>query len=303
MDKKNTLLLTVIAVATLLVAIVGATFAYFTAQVGAGAQAKVDVTTKTSDSLAYGTFSEINVIANQENFAKDLGSQRGTSEGQLSLKVSDADAATANLCYTVSLNITSNTFSHHPEYEKETNGVSVEDSKARAKQPELLFNIFYDFDSQGYKEITNVQSTNLGQYVTSYVDLESSGGSNELSNLKVCDNKAGVATNCEPEEESIKGWDITTVTNNIEVPNSNYLSDEVNNHQNVFKISGTSGQTVVHKWKAQVTFLNWSWDQQYNASTVQNEIAGTENKTVAFNGTLKFTTVDCSTGAPIQSTP
>jgi len=31
MDKKNTMLLTVIAVATLLVAVVGATFAYFTA--------------------------------------------------------------------------------------------------------------------------------------------------------------------------------------------------------------------------------------------------------------------------------
>ena len=31
-NKKNTILLTVIAVATLLVAVVGATFAYFTAQ-------------------------------------------------------------------------------------------------------------------------------------------------------------------------------------------------------------------------------------------------------------------------------
>ena len=31
MEKKNTVLLTVIAVATLLVAVVGATFAYFTA--------------------------------------------------------------------------------------------------------------------------------------------------------------------------------------------------------------------------------------------------------------------------------
>ena len=33
MDKKNTVLLTVIAVATLLVAVVGATFAYFSARV------------------------------------------------------------------------------------------------------------------------------------------------------------------------------------------------------------------------------------------------------------------------------
>lgn len=38
MEKKNTILLTVIAVATLLVAVVGATFAYFTATTGLGGE-------------------------------------------------------------------------------------------------------------------------------------------------------------------------------------------------------------------------------------------------------------------------
>lgn len=47
MDKKNTMLLTVIAVATLLVAVVGATFAFFsiTADVESGTQATVVTTT------------------------------------------------------------------------------------------------------------------------------------------------------------------------------------------------------------------------------------------------------------------
>ena len=45
MDKKNTLMLTVIAVATLLVAVVGATFAYFTAT--ENATGSTTVTTKT----------------------------------------------------------------------------------------------------------------------------------------------------------------------------------------------------------------------------------------------------------------
>lgn len=47
MEKKNTILLTVIAIATLLVAVVGATFAYFTAQVTTNNddQNNVDVTT------------------------------------------------------------------------------------------------------------------------------------------------------------------------------------------------------------------------------------------------------------------
>lgn len=47
MEKKNTVLLTVIAVATLLVAVVGATFAYFTAQTTAnGSSNETSVTTR-----------------------------------------------------------------------------------------------------------------------------------------------------------------------------------------------------------------------------------------------------------------
>ena len=47
MDKKNTILLTVIAVATLLVAVVGATFAYYSVQV-TGSASKVNVDVKSS---------------------------------------------------------------------------------------------------------------------------------------------------------------------------------------------------------------------------------------------------------------
>ena len=47
MDKKNTMLLTVVAVATLLVAVVGATFAFFTAQNTASGSTTVTTTTET----------------------------------------------------------------------------------------------------------------------------------------------------------------------------------------------------------------------------------------------------------------
>jgi len=50
MDKKNTMLLTVIAVATLLVAVVGATFAYFTAT--ATDDTKTTVVTGTTETVA-----------------------------------------------------------------------------------------------------------------------------------------------------------------------------------------------------------------------------------------------------------
>jgi len=51
MDKKNTMLLTVIAVATLLVAVVGATFAFFTASNTASGETKVTTTTETVGSV------------------------------------------------------------------------------------------------------------------------------------------------------------------------------------------------------------------------------------------------------------
>ena len=51
MERKNTLLLTVIAVATLLVAVIGATFAYFTATASGTASSQVTVTTKSIDTV------------------------------------------------------------------------------------------------------------------------------------------------------------------------------------------------------------------------------------------------------------
>ncbi len=49
MDKKNTMLLTVIAVATLLVAVVGATFAYFAISTDKGASSKTTITGSTEN--------------------------------------------------------------------------------------------------------------------------------------------------------------------------------------------------------------------------------------------------------------
>ncbi|MBE6156486.1 MAG: hypothetical protein E7161_01950 [Firmicutes bacterium] len=51
MDKKNTMLLTVIAVATLLVAVVGATFAYFTASNNASGTTVIETTTEAVGSI------------------------------------------------------------------------------------------------------------------------------------------------------------------------------------------------------------------------------------------------------------
>lgn len=53
MEKKNTVLLTVIAIATLLVAVVGATFAYFAASVEGEDKTTITTTTQGVDAFAY----------------------------------------------------------------------------------------------------------------------------------------------------------------------------------------------------------------------------------------------------------
>ncbi|MEG0794674.1 MAG: hypothetical protein RSG95_02630, partial [Bacilli bacterium] len=127
MEKKNTVLLTVVAVATLLVAVVGATFAFFTAQLGAGASADVNVRTSTNDSLVYGTWAALNLTATQQNFTDVSGDIKASTGGTVELKA-NADAA-AEYCYTGKFNVTANNFVY-------TTGVTA--------TPELLLNVKKD---------------------------------------------------------------------------------------------------------------------------------------------------------------
>ena len=113
-NKKNTILLTVIAVATLLVAVVGATFAYFTAQGGTGTSANVTVTTGTAASSEFGTFGAINIYADATTFAKGKPDATGTTTvswtapgATTNTTPSEADRS---FCYTADLIINTNTF-------------------------------------------------------------------------------------------------------------------------------------------------------------------------------------------------
>ena len=130
-NKKNTILLTVIAVATLLVAVVGATFAYFTAQGGGTSQADIIVKTGTAASSAFGTYTAISIYADQNNFAEGKGDQTGSSTGTVSWTAPGATQTYTpteterTMCYTATLNVENNTF--------------VVSSQNTAGDPELLF--------------------------------------------------------------------------------------------------------------------------------------------------------------------
>lgn len=102
MEKKNTILLTVIAVATLLVAVVGATFAYFTAttQTGTGAGTTATDTTTTVG----GTNLELAPIANVEG-AADMKYPGGKMVVGGKVTASATGDNTYNMTYTVNAEI------------------------------------------------------------------------------------------------------------------------------------------------------------------------------------------------------
>lgn len=129
-NRKNTILLTVIAVATLLVAVVGATFAYFTAQGGGTASTPITVQTSTSSNSSFDLAAALNINATQENF--DTAQAAHLKDEQTgTVKWTPSNQATGdnlNFCYTVDLEVSANTFAY------------IADGDF-ANTPELLFNV------------------------------------------------------------------------------------------------------------------------------------------------------------------
>ena len=116
MEKKNTVLLTIIAVAVLLVAVVGATFAYFTATSTGSKTQTVKVTTDTINESTFNPGTAITLNANLTNFGKAgeeyTGSNPGTQTGSntATVKFKAGSKGSASMCYTAGLQITTNTF-------------------------------------------------------------------------------------------------------------------------------------------------------------------------------------------------
>lgn len=115
-NKNSSAVLTIIAVATLVVAIVGATFAYFQAQGGNAASANVNVATGTAASASFGTFQPININADQTTFGIGKGDATQTTSGTVKWTAPGATAtstpsvADRTFCYTVTFTISNNTF-------------------------------------------------------------------------------------------------------------------------------------------------------------------------------------------------
>ena len=110
-SKKNAIVLSIIAVVTLIALVVGATFAYFKAQGGTGSSTEVKVTTYTTDMLTFTTGSAISLYADQSSFGQEKGSLSGETFAKATLVANNkTNEATDN--YYVYFNIENNTFKY-----------------------------------------------------------------------------------------------------------------------------------------------------------------------------------------------
>ena len=111
MEKKKVKLFSAIALVTLVLLVVGATYAYFQNQYGAASNADVKVMTYTTDVLTFETGDAINISADQETFAEGKGNQTGSTFARATLQANNkTNTATAN--YYIYLNITNNEFTY-----------------------------------------------------------------------------------------------------------------------------------------------------------------------------------------------
>ena len=111
MDNKKIKIVSIISVIALALTLVAATYAYFVAQTGEGAQTDIKINANTVDTFTFEAGSALNLSLNQENFASGKGNQMGTTFAKAMLTANNK-TNTATEHYYLYLNISNNTFTY-----------------------------------------------------------------------------------------------------------------------------------------------------------------------------------------------
>ena len=135
-NKKKNIVLSIVGVALILVMLLGATYAYFQAQINNGASSNVAIDTDTVDVLTFNADKDISLEVTQENFKEGAGNISGTTTLNAHLIANNTNQ-TASYKYNVYLDITRNNF----VYSKDT------------KTPEIVLVI--------KKAVTNIKAATI----------------------------------------------------------------------------------------------------------------------------------------------
>ena len=111
MENKKTKIISVVSIIGLALTLVTATYAFFAAQTGEGAQTDIKINASTVDTLTFETGSALSLSLDQDNFASGKGNQTGSTFAKAMLSAnSKTNTATKN--YYLYLNIAKNTFNY-----------------------------------------------------------------------------------------------------------------------------------------------------------------------------------------------
>ena len=154
MEKNKAIVLSVIASLTLMLLLIGATYAYFQAKTDSGSQTDVSITTYTVDVLSFETGDPLSFTIDQDNFAKDQDSLSASTFASALLSANNK-TNTATDHYYLYLNISNNSF----VYSQDEN------------TPEMILTItsasgtpLTSIDGLTYKEVTDNKGTKISGF-------------------------------------------------------------------------------------------------------------------------------------------
>ncbi len=191
MTNKNNKVLTLVAIITLLLIVVGATYAYFAAQAGGTTSTDATVTSNTTDLLTFSINRDISFTVTQALFAQNGQNQSGDATATATLTPNNKTGA-ATMNYYMYLNLQTN-----PTVYSEAN---------TNEDPELMLQVF-DGNNQ-LVTLTGLGTQKTIKGVTGY-DITGVSGIKTL-----LDNHAISATN---NTATIENWRIVITLINLDV--------------------------------------------------------------------------------------
>ena len=153
-NKKQAIILSVIASIALLVLIVGATYAYFQASGGTGTNTDVRVTTYTTDVFNFEVGSDISIYADATSFASGKGNAVGSTFAKAILTANNK-TNTATEHYYLYLNISNNTFIYTQNESTPELLLTITDANGNAVS---------DITSLAYKTVTDGKGASISGY-------------------------------------------------------------------------------------------------------------------------------------------
>ena len=153
-NKKQAIILNVIASIALLVLIVGATYAYFQASGGTGTNTDVKVTTYTTDVFNFEVGSDISIYADATSFASGKGNASGSTFAKAILTANNK-TNTSTMNYYLYLNISNNTFTYTQNENTPELLLTIKDARGNAVT---------DITSLAYKTVTDGKGASISGY-------------------------------------------------------------------------------------------------------------------------------------------